>query len=381
MKTDKTLGIYIHIPFCTRKCPYCDFYSLESNENHMNEFSSALCDEIISLHRSRPFVNETIKKRPVDSIYFGGGTPSVLGAKRISYILSTLNQEFNISNTVEITVECNPSSVFDNFFLELAASGVNRISLGLQSAIDEERQSLGRSSPVSHIRQAVKAAKMAGIINISLDLMLGIPHGSEDNLRKSAEFCLSLDIPHISAYMLKIEEGTPFSRNTAALNLPNDDELSDMYLFLCDYLVSNGLAQYEISNFSKEGFHSLHNLKYWNCEEYLGLGPSAHSFISGKRFYQNKDLRDFLKGEVGVFDSEGGSFSEYAMLRLRLFEGLNEKLVQKRFGHSITPVMYEAATIFEKNKLLLADKEGIRLNSRGFLLSNTIINQLLDSLD
>lgn len=378
MNQQPPLGLYIHIPFCARKCPYCDFYSLISSEAQKDLYCAALIDEIKTARRTRVFTQNGCKNKPVDTVYFGGGTPSVFGAERIARVLQALREEYAFTPKAEITVECNPSSVTAAFFDALAAAGVNRVSLGLQSAIDAERRTLGRTAGAQDVQTAVLHAQQSGISNISLDLMLGIPHGNMENLRQSADFCLSLGIPHISAYMLKIEENTLFAKTAPTLELPDEDAVSDMYLFLCDYLNTNGVAQYEISNFAKKGFESRHNLKYWNSDEYIGFGPSAHSFIDGQRFFFSRDISGFIEGAPAVFDSPGGSFSEYAMLRLRLAQGLQEKEVQTRFHHSIPPVMRHHANIFAEHGMLISDEQGIRLTPQGFLLSNSIINALLD---
>jgi oxygen-independent coproporphyrinogen-3 oxidase len=371
------LGLYIHIPFCAQKCPYCDFYSIPAAAAQMDAYCGALIDEIKTARRTSAFTQDGCKNRLVDTVYFGGGTPSVFGTERIAHVLQALREEYTLAPNAEITVECNPSCASAAFFEALAASGVNRVSLGLQSAIDAERRALGRIAGADEARSAVLHARQAGITNISLDLMLGIPRGNAATLRRSIDFSLSLGVPHISAYMLKIEEDTPFAKTAPTLGLPDDDAVSDMYLFLCDYLNANGLPQYEISNFAQPGFESRHNLKYWNCEEYLGLGPAAHSFVGNQRFFFARDIAGFLEGSPSLFDSPGGSFSEYAMLRLRLAAGLSESEVQDRFHHSIPPAMRHNATIFAEHGMLIADENGIRLTPQGFLLSNTIINTLL----
>lgn len=363
------IGIYVHIPFCASKCPYCDFYSFRSDEATRAKYAEAVIRELHSAAEKH--------KRTADTLYLGGGTPSLLGGDLLVSIIEAARREFNIDSSAEITVECNPHSLENGIFEKLKSAGVNRISLGLQSANDSERKRLGRRAGRDEIAVVIKSIKAAGIDNVSLDVMLGIPESSPDSLRSTLSFCVSQDVTHISGYILKIEEGTPFYKLQDTLNLPDDDAVSDMYLFMCDYLVKHGFSQYEISNFAKQGFESRHNLKYWNCEEYLGIGSAAHSFIDGKRFYYPRSAEDFINGISPEADGEGGDFTEYAMLRLRLTEGLKEKETENRFGFSIPEKMRSKAEEYEKLGLTFCDGEGIRLTGKGFLVSNTVISELI----
>ena len=256
-------------------------------------------------------------------------------------------------------------------------SGVNRISLGLQSAVDSERRILGRLSDRNQVENAVKAAQKVGFSNITLDVMLGVPNQTEKSLKETLDFCLYLGVPHISAYMLKLEENTHFYKMKHKYNFPDDDLTADLYLQMCEDLEKGGIMQYEISNFAKSGFESRHNLKYWHCEEYLGLGPSAHSFIDGKRFYFDRDFQSFMNGDSPIQDGLGGDFTEYAMLNLRLTEGLNEDKVMNRFGHSIPDEIYEKSKIFIDNGYMQKTDNGLSLTRKGFLISNTILSEIL----
>ncbi len=363
------IGLYLHIPFCRSKCPYCDFYSMRGNDGEMDAYMCALR---LKISESA----ETLQCK-ADTLYIGGGTPSVLGAERLKTLVGQTKADF-LTDGAEITVECNPYGLSPDFFAVLAEAGVNRVSIGLQSAVDSERRALGRLSDADGVRAAVLSAQRAGIANISLDVMLGIPRQTAQTLAETLDFCLSLGVPHLSAYILKIEAGTPFEKRRDALALPDDDQTADLYLQLCETLTQNGILQYEISNFARPGFESRHNLKYWHCEEYLGLGPAAHSFLDGKRFYYPRDLRGFLDGKPPVPDGTGGDFTEYAMLALRLCEGLSEKNVQTRFGHGIPQAMRSRAAPLAAHGLLLADESGIRLTRTGFLVSNAVLAELLD---
>lgn len=363
----KNIGLYLHIPFCRSKCPYCDFYSLRADgsvkEQYVNVLKSRISAEMGALDCK------------VNTLYMGGGTPSVLGAEKIGEIVKSASPF--LTPDAEITIECNPFALSEDFFNALAFCGVNRISMGLQSANDGERRALGRLSDSETVKNAVKCAQNVGIHNISLDVMLGIPHQTKSSLKSTLDFCISLGVPHISAYILKLEEGTPFYNSQNSLSLPDDDTVADLYLQTCETLEQNGIMQYEISNFGKPNFESRHNLKYWNCEEYLGIGPSAHSFINNKRFYFERDINAFLDGSKPVPDGDGGDFTEYAMLVLRLTEGLTEFKVQERFGHGIPKDLRKKSQFFVNHGLIFADDKALKLTREGFLLSNTVLAEIL----
>ena len=259
---------------------------------------------------------------PITTIYFGGGTPSLLGPERLSRLLRQARKSFPLAPPGEATLEANPTHVNEAFFAALAEAGFTRLSMGMQSADREELKLLGRAHSPENVEEAVKAAQRAGFRNISLDMMLGLPGGSREKLGRTIAFASGLGVQHISAYILKVEPGTPFA--SAGLVLPDGDETAEEYLFCVEELARQGFFQYEISNFSRPGFESRHNLIYWQGEEYLGIGPGAHSFQNGRRFYFPRDLEGFLAGSAPADDGPGGSFPEYAMLRLRLTEGLSE---------------------------------------------------------
>ena len=363
----KNIGLYLHIPFCKSKCPYCDFYSFSGKDTEKDEYTKALKDRILRIS------NLQCKG---DTLYIGGGTPSVLGAENLKTLVDTCKNDF-LTDDAEITVECNPHGLNEDFFKTLYSCGVNRISMGLQSAVDNERRMLGRLSDRNQVENAVKMAQKVGFENITLDVMLGIPNQTEKSLNETLDFCISLGVPHISAYMLKLEENTHFYKNQEKYNFPDDDLTADLYLQMCETLHSNGIMQYEISNFSKNGFESRHNLKYWHCEEYLGLGPSAHSFLDGKRFYFDRDFNAFMNSNSPIDDGVGGDFTEYAMLNLRLVEGLNENKVFERFGHNIPKEIYEKSQIFIDNGYMISTENGLALTRNGFLMSNSILAEIL----
>ncbi len=368
----KNIGLYLHIPFCKSKCPYCDFYSFSGKDIEKDQYTSVLRERILTSISTL----QSNDKCKANTLYIGGGTPSVLGAKNLTTLVNACNSGF-LTDDAEITVECNPHRLDEDFFKVLQDSGVNRISLGLQSAIDSERRILGRLSDRNQVENAVKMAQKVGFSNITLDVMLGVPNQTEKSLNETLDFCVSLGVPHISAYMLKLEENTHFYKNQHKYDFPDDDLTADLYLQMCETLENQGVMQYEISNFAKSGFESRHNLKYWHCEEYLGLGPSAHSFLDGKRFYFDRDFNAFINGNFPIQDDFGGDFTEYAMLNLRLVEGLNEDKVFERFGHSIPKEIYAKSKIFIQNGYMTKTENGIALSRKGFLMSNTILSEIL----
>lgn len=362
------LGIYVHIPFCDGKCPYCDFYSLRGSEELMNQYTNSLVEHI------KCFAGEL--NRCADTLYFGGGTPNLIGEERLALLIAAIKEGFAVKNA-EITVEVNPTEDLNGFLKAVRAAGANRLSIGLQSANEEELQLLGRRHTALQAAKAVRDAQAAGFNNISLDLMLAIQNQTKRSLLRSIEFCADAGVQHISAYLLKIEPHTVYGNQRAELNVPDDDAASELYLFACRELEKRGFMQYEISNFAKPGYVGRHNLKYWHCEEYLGLGPAAHSFVNGKRFYYNRSIDEFVGGSQPVPDGAGGEFEEFAMLALRLTEGLTDENCLARFGYNIPNRILDAAKLYEKGGLTVCRNGGIYFTQKGFLISNTLIAEIL----
>ncbi|MBE6812831.1 MAG: radical SAM family heme chaperone HemW [Ruminococcaceae bacterium] len=375
-----TLGLYFHIPFCKHKCPYCDFYSV-TDKSLFEPYKNALCEEIASLKRCKDFVGTNIRNRTVDTVYFGGGTPSLWGADNIIAVLQAVKKNFRLACNAEITVECNPSSPdLEAFLLQCAEHGVNRISLGMQSAVDNERKKLGRTADRAKILQAILWARKAGIDNISLDLMIGIPDQTERSLQESLAFLISTGVPHASVYLLSIEDETFFGKNRHKLNLPDEDTAADFYLQTVAFLNRNGLQQYEVSNFAKHGFESHHNSRYWEQKEYLGLGPAAHSFVDGRRFGFSRSIGDFLNALAPEDMGTGGDFEEFLMLKMRLTKGLTYADCKEKFGFGIPPALLQRAQKYEKHKLLTINESGLSFTAEGFLVSNAVLSDLLDSI-
>ena len=364
------LSLYIHIPFCEQKCPYCDFYSLCDK----NEFYNYVTNIVSKIEYYAKRYN-----REICTIYFGGGTPSVLGTQRICTILSAIYENFKVNEDAEITVEVNPCSSSELDFAMLKAAGVNRVSVGLQSAIENELKTLGRRHSAKDAQDTVQRIKESGINNISLDLMICVPSQTKDSLTESIKFCKDCNVTHISAYILKIEENTKFFKIKDSLELFDDDEQAELYIHTVEQLKKYGFEQYEISNFCKKGFEGKHNLRYWRDEEYLGIGPSAHSFVDGKRFYYDRNLKSFYD-DITVSDGEGGDISEYIMLSLRLKEGLNLNNLQNKYGYKISRNFKERLNMLNSQGLIEIMDDNISLTTHGFLVSNSIINYLCDSL-
>ena len=370
-------GIYIHVPFCSAKCPYCDFYSLVGREK-TDAYCAAVTDELKTLRRVGPLA-DGLKDRDISTVYFGGGTPSFVGAENLSRLLRAVKENYVLLPGAEITVECNPSSsLVPGFFETLAAAGFNRVSLGMQSAGGAERKKLGRRATAADVETAVKACQQAGITDISLDIMLGVPEQTESSLLSSLDFALSLGVTHLSAYLLSIEEGTFFDKKRDALNLPEEDAVCDMYLSLCGYLKNNGFRHYEISNFCLPGHEARHNTAYWRDEEYLGVGPAAHSYLNGRRFYFPRDLDAFISGMPPVDDGPGGGWEEAVMLALRLDTGISLQEIKEIFAVAPSPSLPAILQQYQSAGLLTFDGDRLTLTERGFLVSNTLIGEIID---
>ncbi len=372
LSLNNPIGVYIHIPFCESKCAYCDFYSLKANEETYENYKAVLCRHLVdSKARLSVFA---------DTLYFGGGTPSLLGGKRIAEIVKVAKENFLLKDA-EITVEVNPKEHLYEDFKIMADAGVNRISIGLQSSNNNELKALSRRHNPEDFLQTVSDAKRAGITNISADIMLGIPHSTKDSLINSIDFALSARVTHISCYILKIEPDSAFGKLGAdMLNLPNDDDVCDMYLLMSQHLKSKGFKHYEISNFALPGYCSKHNLKYWNQEQYLGLGPAAHSYINGKRYYFERSLEQYLNDPKHVIDSEGGTLEEYIMLRLRLSDGITFNELKTRYNMEPKTDFLKKCKMYFDNGYATFDDNRFALTSKGFLVSNTIISDLIGSI-
>ena len=367
------LGLYLHVPFCLSKCPYCDFYSLaDSTDDDKDRYLRALIE---SLHQWSAQLQTT-----ADTVYLGGGTPTLLGADRLARLIAATRDTFSIPSDAEITLEANPSDDLGEIFTAFAAVGGNRVSLGVQSVNDRHLQLLGRRHTVTDVDAAITAAHRAGITNVSCDLMLGTSEQTTTDVRAAAHRFAEWGARHVSAYLLKLESGTPYAAAPPAL--PDEDTAATLYLEAVAALKEQGYAQYEISNFAHPGFESRHNLKYWNSEDYLGIGPAAHSFLDGKRLYYPRSLPAFLDGCEPLAENPTdtvipeNSPAEYAMLRLRLTAGLTETAFAARFGTPIPTEWRQKAAALPPH-LVAVDTYGVRLTPEGFLVSDAILARIL----
>ncbi len=363
-------GIYIHVPFCLSKCPYCDFYSLPlSDEEALSAYVQAL------IRSMQPFAGKT-----ADTLYFGGGTPSLLGGERIRQLIDAARKCFSLPENAEITLEANPADDLKEVFSAFAAAGGNRLSLGMQASDPNRLTSLGRRHTPYQLEQAVRDADMAGIHNLSLDMMLATPGQDRSAVQRDVDTCVSLGASHVSAYLLKIEPGTPFFDRRDTLSLPDEEKAADLYEDAVKALEKAGFLQYEISNFARPGRQSRHNLKYWTGEEYYGFGPAASSFFGGRRYSYPRDLTGFLNGGPMIPEEDGeilsGSEEEYAIFRLRLTAGLENAAFEGKFFHPIPQKWFENARRLPEH-LVRVTPDGIALTPAGFLLSNGIIRRIV----
>ncbi len=348
------ISLYIHIPFCKRKCAYCSFYSV--SDDYKSEYTDAI------IRCVKKYGGKTLK-----SIYIGGGTPSVMSPQQIQAIFNSIYDNFAVTEGAEITVEVNPESVNAEFLDTLKKCGVNRISMGVQSFCDKELKAIGRLHDAKGAKTAIALCRQHGFYNISCDLIFGLPYQTEDSLKNSLDTLISLDIPHISCYNLQLEEGTPIC--SFAHLVPDEDMQAQMYYLVCDTLKNAGYSHYEISNFCKDGFRARHNSAYWDGSDYLGLGPAAHSRIGDMRYSFDADIKKFINGsfEFDTCEQITDTLFEKIMLSLRTSDGLDLKYL-KNSDLFIKNLIKTGFAVIKNGKLILTDK--------GFYLSNSIIAEI-----
>ena len=381
-KNKTPLGIYVHVPFCRSRCQYCDFYSTTNKDDKFHDgYLNAICQHIKEAGTLAP-------NHYVDTIYFGGGTPSFFGAEGLATILTAVRRNFDVAGDAEITFEANPDSVQDQMLRRLRAEGFNRVSLGIQCDDDEILKKLGRPHDYAQAVSAFHRIRKAGFDNISVDLMFGLPGQTLNTWLQTLENVLTLKPDHISCYGLKVEEGTPLYDVKDYVNLADDDTQADMYLQAVELLKQQGYRQYEISNFARKSKVSKHNMKYWTGGEYIGFGPSASSDFAGKRYTAVHSLPKYITGiqkngqvieeieEVPIRERAG----EYVMLRLRTSGGINREEYERQYLLPFDPL---------EQILLQAQDRGLarftndrwRLTPEGFMVSNSIISDLLLAQD
>ncbi len=392
---NNTLGLYIHIPFCAKKCAYCDFYSLtESSKQLMNDYIDAV---IRHMKEAAEYTGKTasLKKAKlaymaqrsdfvVDSIYFGGGTPSLLGVPRLKKLLSAIFKFWEVSNNAEITFEGNPESLEQKSLKKLKKAGFNRISIGVQAVQPELLEVLGRIHTVEQAADSVRAAQNAGFDNVSVDIMYGLPKQTAQMLADTVTSVASWGVQHISMYGLKLEENTPLYN--ARPVLPDDDEQMLMYLDMVELLRQKGYEQYEISNFAQPSRFSRHNMKYWILEPYIGFGAAAHSDFGGKRYGHVRSVSEYIEGvlkkdsviaemeEISPIERAG----EYVMLGLRTARGISGNEYTRRYKVNFD-ILEKKLERLKKYELAVQEGDRWRLTAKGFLVSNRILTELLES--
>ena len=364
-------GIYIHIPFCIKKCKYCDFNSFSACREDKDAYLSALFLEM-----------EKYRGAIVDSVFIGGGTPTSLTSGQLEQLLINIKKNFLLSKYCEFTVEANPKTL-DKEKLELLKKyGVNRLSIGVQSFNDQELENLGRVHTGLEAEETIRLCQKY-FKNISIDLMCAIPGQTKESFKANLEKAFSLSPQHISCYSLILEEGTPLfdEYEKGNLVLPDEDTEREIYDIACSQMEKHGYRQYEISNFAQPGYQSKHNTKYWRCEEYIGMGLSAHSFIDGVRFSNTDDFSSYIKGEFLSGDMETLSkedkMSEFMFLGLRMTEGVTKMSFRERFNEDLEKVFEKPLLKFKKMGMIEEENDKIRLSKKAISVSNQILCEFI----
>ena len=371
-------GVYVHIPFCKRKCIYCDFYSIAS---------SRLSDRYVkAVGMEAQLRGQEIAGMPVKTLYIGGGTPSVLSFEQLSVLIEGLRAAIDLSHVEEFTVEVNPDDVTHEFAEQLLKLGVNRVSMGVQSLVDEELVFLNRRHDAKEAMNAYCDLQSAGFNNISIDLIYGIPGQTLDTWKYTLEKALSLQAKHVSCYNLSYEEGTMLHklRETGRVMECDDNTCVEMYDMLVDMLDGAGYEHYEISNFAMPGFYSRHNSGYWDKTPYLGLGASAHSYDGNMRRYNPDNVKLYVESLendvvvcVGEQESVDEKYDEDVMLRLRTSRGIDSEWIKSIYGKAYSDYFVNAIRSFVDSGLVIKDGSRYRLSRNGVMLSDMIMRELM----
>ena len=388
----RELELYIHIPFCVKKCNYCDFLSFGTEDERL---SDTLCHPTRQLPVPEGYVDrlcrdirwygqkEEFSHRPVISVFFGGGTPSLLSEAQIFRLMAKLRDNFLMRRDAEVTMEANPGTLTPGKLKQMRFCGINRLSLGLQSTVERELKVLGRIHSYGAFLQSFKWAREAGFKNINVDLMTALPEQTMSSYLKSLEQTAALKPEHISAYSLIIEPGTPFERMEAQgkLSLPDEDEEREMYHLTRKFLSEMGYERYEISNYARPGYECRHNIGYWRGRDYLGLGLGASSLINGRRFSNRTEIKDYLALAMGSDDwyeavetlTPAAKMEEFMFLGLRLVRGVSEKDFYRKFGVKMMSVYGEVIRKNELEKLLIRKNGWLCLTELGMDLANMVM--------
>ncbi len=377
----KRLGLYVHFPFCKNKCAYCDFYSVVGYDN-INKYIDALmlqCEDY----------SASCSPYAVDTVFFGGGTPTIVPDKEMLELIDSVYENFNVVEDAEFTLEANPATVSLGALRKYRKAGVNRLSIGVQSACNNELKALSRIHTYEEFEKTFKLARKAGFDNINLDLMYGIPEQTMESFKTTLERIVALGAEHISLYNLKIEDSTPFGAIRDSLPLPDEDVEYEMYEYAIDYLARHGYAQYEISNFAKQGYECKHNMKYWTCQEYLGLGTAAHSYFRNTRFSFVRDIDSFVSAiedpeNPAIITDENYSITpeerlgEYIMLSLRLKSGINTSEFTRIFGMDFDEMYEDLLPAYVDNGFMDKTDVGYAFTPKGMYVSNYILCSMLE---
>lgn len=364
-------GIYIHIPFCMKKCEYCDFVSFPCMENRFSEYISALILEM-----------KKYKGEYADTVFIGGGTPSYLPQELLKKLCEAVKENFVLVNDIEWTIEANPGTISEEKAKVMLECGINRISVGVQSFNDTELKEAGRIHTADEAYNTVLMLEKVGFENISIDLMESLPMQTRESFINSLEKAVNLPIKHISVYSLIIEDGTPIKKkyDSGVYSEPDEDTDRELYHYTAEFLAKHGFERYEISNYAREGYESRHNLKYWDCDEYIGIGLAAHSYVNAKRYGNTTDFEDYIDGvckveeeELTVNDMQG----EFMMLGLRKTCGVSGGKFSQLFGKDIYEVYGNELDRFIKLGLMVHDGDMFRLTESGLDVANSVMCEFI----
>ena len=369
----KEIGIYIHIPFCIKKCEYCDFISYCNKKEYVPQYINALKKEI---------KNNINKEYKITTIYIGGGTPSSIEENYIADIIETIKLNMNEENlkdfeNIEVTIEVNPGTVNKEKLQVYKKIGINRLSIGLQETHNELLKSIGRIHTYEEFIKTYKLARKIGFNNINVDLMIALPNQTIQDIKENLENITKLNPEHISVYSLILEEGTPFYNkyNENKIKLPDEELERNMYWYVKNTLENNGYMHYEISNFSKKGFESKHNMNCWNQEEYLGFGVAAHSYNNRIRYSNTNSIEEYIKGSNKIIHEEQtleDMQKEYMLLGLRKIEGINIQKFKNKFAQNPIFIFKEQLNKLVDEELIIVDGNEIKLTNKGLDLANIV---------
>jgi oxygen-independent coproporphyrinogen III oxidase len=381
------LGVYISVPFCRTKCSYCNFASDVFSRAVFERYVDRVCSDIANAERDANQMSGKFE-REVDSIYLGGGTPTVLEPAQLQRLFDAVRSQFSVRPDAEVTVECAPGTLSSPLLDALLRCGVNRVSLGVQSFVDREAAAVGRLHKHATVLEDIAHLRAAGISNINIDLIAGLPHQISESWQQSLQQVIATEVPHASVYMLEVDDDSRLGRELIAGGtryhahfVPDDDATTDFYLAACETLNAAGVPQYEISNFSRPGFESRHNLKYWTRQPYLGFGVDAHSMLLSPPVHlaTADALEKYVSGsplqQTPV--SSDAAVEETFFLGLRLNRGVDMARVAEQFGHPALVPLQPIIAGLEKQELLERSENSIRLTKRGRLLSNEVFQRFL----